>query len=167
MPRNSPPRQSQGPTSSPEQARSELERFLKRAKELSEEQPLTEQRCRVWQTNVFEVLKAAFGENSGHVHNFIGQGRLYPPGTPESYLEAERRKRLAEQMELLEAVMENFRPIDTQTPITASDFFGDLDIDIRRVSEPLFKDGYCAESVSAAFKELNHQFGNPVENPII
>jgi hypothetical protein len=49
MARNSPPRQPQGPTLSPEQARIELERSLKRANKLSKAQPLTEQRYEVWQ----------------------------------------------------------------------------------------------------------------------
>jgi len=157
MPRNPPPRQLQGPTLSPEQARIRLQRSIERANELSEEQPLTEPRYRVWQTNALGVLKAAFGEEHGHLHNFIGQGRLYPGGTPESYLEAERRKRLAQQIELLEAVIEEFPPVDAQTPSTGSDFFSDLDTDIRRVSEKLFKDGHYADSILAAFKELNDQ----------
>ncbi len=157
MPRNPPPRQLQGPTLSPEQARIRLQRSIERANELSEEQPLTEPRYRVWQTNALGVLKAAFGEEHGHLHNFIGQGRLYPGGTPESYLEAERRKRLAQQIELLEAVIEEFPPVDAQTPSTGFDFFSDLDTDIRRVSEKLFKDGHYADSILAAFKELNDQ----------
>jgi predicted nucleotide-binding protein len=41
-------------------------------------------------------------------------------GTPESYLEAERRKRLAEQIELLEAVIEDFPPVQQQTVSVAS-----------------------------------------------
>lgn len=93
MARNSPPRQPQGPTLSPEQARIELERSLKRANKLSKAQPLTEQRYEVWQTTVFNVLKAAFGEKSGHLENFVGQARMSLGNEPEYYLEAERRKR--------------------------------------------------------------------------
>jgi uncharacterized protein (TIGR02391 family) len=40
---------------------------------------------------------------------------------------------------------------------TGFDFFNDLDTNIRRVSQQRFKDGHYADSVSAAFKELNHQ----------
>jgi hypothetical protein len=97
-----------------------LERSIERGSQLSEEQ-----RYRVWQTNTLGVLKAAFGEDSGHVHNFIGQGRLYIAGTPESYLEAQRRKRLAEQIELLEAVIEEF-PTLAQTPNIGFDFLAIL-----------------------------------------
>ena len=61
MPRNHPPRQPQGPTLSREQARIQLESSLKRANELLQEQPLTEQRFEVWRMNAWEVLKAAFG----------------------------------------------------------------------------------------------------------
>jgi uncharacterized protein (TIGR02391 family) len=52
---------------------------------------------------------------------------------------------------------EEFPPVDAQTQSTGFDFFNDLDTDIRRVSQQLFKDGHYADSVSAAFKELNHQ----------
>jgi uncharacterized protein (TIGR02391 family) len=157
MPRNPPPRQPQGPTLSPEQARIQLERSIEIGSKILQEQPLTEQRYEVWQTNAFEKLKAAFGEQSGHVFNFVGQGRFYPSGNPESYLEAERRKRLAEQIEFLEAVIEEFPSVDTQPPNTGSDFFSDLDTDIRRVSQTLFKGGHYADSVFAAFRELNDQ----------
>ena len=157
MPRNPPPRPPQGPSLSPEQARIELQRSIERANKLSQEQPLTEQRYRVWKTNTFKVLKAAFGEDSGHLYTFSGQGRLYPGGTPDSYMDAERRKRLTRQIEFLEAVIEEFPPVDAQTPSTGADFFSDLDTDIRRVSEKLFKDGHYADSILAAFKELNDQ----------
>lgn len=157
MPRNSPPRQPQGPTFSSEQARIELERSLKRANKLSKAQPLTEQRYEVWQTSVFSVFKAAFGEESGHLENFVGQARMSLGNEPEYYLEAERRKRLTRQIEFLEAVIEEFPPVDAQTPSTGADFFSDLDTDIQRVSEKLFKDGHYADSILAAFKELNDQ----------
>ncbi len=132
MPRNPPPRPPQGPSLSPEQARIELQRSIERANKLSQEQPLTEQRYRVWKTN-------------------------YPGGTPDSYMDAERRKRLAEQIEFLEAVIEEFPTVATPTQPPTSDFFSDLDTDIRRVSEKLFKDGHYADSILAAFKELNDQ----------
>jgi uncharacterized protein (TIGR02391 family) len=157
MPRNPAPRQPQGPTLSPEQARIELERCLKRANELSKEQPLTEQRYRVWHTNASEVLKGAFGEKSDHLYNFYGPGRISLGKEPEYYLEAERRKRLREQILFLEAVVEEFPAVDAPTQTPTSDFFMDLDADIRRVSQQLFKDTHYADSVSAAFKELNHQ----------
>src|SRR6266436_7753429 len=157
MARNSPPRQPQGPTLSPEQARIELELSLKRSNKLSKAQPLTEQRYEVWQTTVFNVLKAAFDEESGHLENFVGQARISLGNEPEYYLEAERRKMLTRQIEFLEAVIEEFPPVDAQTQSTGSDFFSDLDTDIRRVSQQLFKDGHFADSVSAAFKELNNQ----------
>jgi len=54
-------------------------------------------------------------------------------------------------------VIEEFPPVDAQTPSTGADFFSDLDTDIRRVSEKLFKDGHYADSILAAFKELNDQ----------
>ena len=93
MPRNPPPRPPQGPSLSPEQARIELQRSIERANKLSQEQPLTEQRYRVWKTNTFKVLKAAFGEDSGHLYTFSGQGRLYPAGTPDSYMDVLRGER--------------------------------------------------------------------------
>jgi uncharacterized protein (TIGR02391 family) len=157
MPRNPPPRQPQGPTLSPEQARIQLENSVKRANGLSKEQPLTEERYRVWQTNASDVLNAAFGEEHGHPHNFHGLPRMSFGKQPEHYLEAERRKRLARQIGFLEALIEEFTTVDAQTPSPSSDFFSDLDTDTRRVSEKLFNDGHYAESVSAAFKELNHQ----------
>jgi uncharacterized protein (TIGR02391 family) len=156
MPRDPRPRQPQGPSLSPEQARIQLERSIEVGSKILQEQPLTEQRYEVWQTNAFEKLKAAFGKDSGHVYNFVGQGRFYPSGTPESYLEGERRKRLGEQVEFLRAVIEEFPPAATQAVNSGSDFFDDLDADIRRVSEQLFKDGHYADSISAAFRELNH-----------
>jgi hypothetical protein len=90
MPRNSPPRQPQGPTLSPEQARIQLQGSIERANKLSKEQPLTEQRYRVWQTNACDILEAAFGEEHGHLHNFVGQGRVSRPNEPEDYREAVR-----------------------------------------------------------------------------
>jgi uncharacterized protein (TIGR02391 family) len=54
-------------------------------------------------------------------------------------------------------VVEEFPAVDIKTPSTGSDFFNDLDTDIRRVSEPLLKGGHFADSVLAAFRELNHQ----------
>src|SRR3984893_7302572 len=152
-----PPRQPQGPSLSPEQARIQLQRSLERANELLQEQPLTEQRYEVWRTNAWEVLKAAFGEEHGHLHTFIGQRRISLGGEPEHYLEAERRKRLKRKIGFLEALIEEFTTVDTQTQSSGSDFFSDLDTDIRRVSQQLFKDGHFADSVSAAFKELNNQ----------
>jgi uncharacterized protein (TIGR02391 family) len=157
MPRNHPPRQPQGPTLSPEQARIQLERSLKRANELLQEQPLSEQRFEVWRMNAWELLKAAFGEEHGHLHTFIGQRRISLGGEPEHYLEAERRKRLKRKIGFLEALIEDLTTVDAQTESSGSDFFGDLDIDIRRVSQQLFKDGHFADSISAAFKELNNQ----------
>jgi hypothetical protein len=113
MPRNPPPRQPEGPLLSPEQARIQLERSIEiGSKILQEQQPLTERRYEVWQTNAFEKLKAAFGKESGHVFNFVGDTRFSLGNEPESYLEAERRKRLAEQVEFLEAVIEEFPPVD-------------------------------------------------------
>ena len=157
MARNSPPRQPRGPTLSPEQARIELERSLKRANKLSKEQSLTVQRYEVWQTNAFNVLKAAFDKESAHLENFVGQARMSLGNEPEYYQEAERRKRLTRQIEFLEAVIEEFPTVATPTQPPTSDFFSDLDTDIRRVSEKLFKDGHYADSILAAFKELNDQ----------
>jgi len=157
MPRNPPARQTQGPTLSPEHARVQLERCLNRASELSQQQSLTEERYRVWQTNTLTVLEAIYGMNSGHGFNFIGQGRISLGNEPEYYLEAERRNRLAKQIGLLEALIEEFPTADVPAQNSGSDFFSDLDTDIRRVSQQLFKDTHYADSVSAAFKELNHQ----------
>jgi hypothetical protein len=155
MPRNPPPRQPEGPSLPPEEARIQLERSLKRANELLQEQPLTEQRFEVWRMNAWEVLKAAFGKEHGHLHTFIGQRGISLGGEPEHYLEAERRKRLKRKIGFLEALIEEFKTVDAQTQSTISDFFDDFDADIRRVSEQLFRDGHCADSVSAAFRELN------------
>jgi uncharacterized protein (TIGR02391 family) len=157
MPRNPPPRQPEGPSLSPEQARIQLERSLKRANELLQEQPLTEQRYEVWRMNAWEVLKAAFGEEHGHLHTFIGHRRLSLGGESEHHMEAERRKRLEQKIGFLEALIEEFTTVDAQTQSTATDFFNDLDTDIRRVSEKLFKEGHYADSILAAFKELNDQ----------
>jgi len=156
MSRNS-PRQPQGQTLSPEQARIQLERSIERANKLSEEQPLTEEQYRAWQTNAWGVLRAAFGEEHGHLHNFYGLPRISFGKQPEHYLEAERRKWLARQIAFLEALIEEFTTVDAQNPSTGADFFSDLDTDIRRVSEKLFKDGHYADSILAAFKELNDQ----------
>ena len=114
MSRNS-PRQPQGPTLSPEQARIQLERSIERANKLSEEQPLTEEQYRAWQTNAWGVLRAAFGEEHGHLHNFYGLPRISFGKQPEHYLETERRKRLAHQIGFLEALIEEFTTVDGQT----------------------------------------------------
>ena len=142
---------------SPAQARIQLQRSLKRANELLQEQPLTEQRFEVWRMNAWEVLKASFGEEHGHLHTFIGQRRISLGGESEHNREAERRKRLKRKIGFLEALIEEFTTVVGQTESTGSDFFSDLDTDIRRVSQQLFKDGHFADSVSAAFKELNNQ----------
>jgi predicted nucleotide-binding protein len=123
MPRNPPPRQPQGPTLSPKQARIELERSLKRAKELSQEQPLTKQRYDAWRGSAFEMLKAAFGESHTHISSFVGQTRVVPTfgPVPEHEQERGRRERLKEKIAFLEAVIEEFPPIDVQTHNTKID----------------------------------------------
>ena len=156
MPRNPADWQPKGPSLSREQARLELQRTIERAKQLLQEQPLTEERYQVWQTNAFEILRAAFGEDSGHVYNFVGDVRVSFGERSEYHLHAERQARLARQIRFLEEVIEEF-PVETQTQSTGSDFFNDLDTDIRRVSQQLFNNGHHAEAVSAALKELNHQ----------
>ena len=54
-------------------------------------------------------------------------------------------------------MIEEFPTVATPTQPPTSDFFSDLDTDIWRVSEKLFKDGHYADSILAAFKELNDQ----------
>ncbi len=117
MPRNPPPRQPQGPTLSPKQARIELERSLKRAKELLQAEPLTKQRYDAWRGSAFEMLKAAFGESHTHISSFVGQVRVVPTFGPvsEHEQETERRNRLKEKIDFLEAVIEQFPPIDVQS----------------------------------------------------
>src|ERR1700730_1995931 len=123
MPRNPPPRQPQGPTLSTKQTRIELERSLKRAKELSQEQPLTKQRYDAWRGSAFEMLKAAFGESHTHISSFVGQTRVVPTfgPVPEHEQERGRRERLKEKIAFLEAVIEEFPPIDVQTHNTKID----------------------------------------------
>ena len=150
MPRNSSPRQPHGPSQPPEQARVDLLRSVERGNKLLREHPLVEERYRVWRTNAWDILKAAFGERSGHLNNFTGKSRKSLND------ETERRRRLSQQIAFLEAVIEEFPSVD-QTQRTGSVFLSDLDTHIRRVSESLFKNGHYADSVSAAFKELNHQ----------
>lgn len=65
MPRNPPPRQPQGPTLSPEQARVQLQDAVKKGRKLLEIQPLSEERYKVWKHNSLDTLKAVCGENSG------------------------------------------------------------------------------------------------------
>src|SRR5260221_11115004 len=120
MARNSPPGQPQGPTLSPEQARIELERSLKRANKLSKEQSLTVQRYEVWQTNAFNVLKAAFDEQSGHPENFVGQTRMSLGNEPEYYLKAERQKRLTRQIKFLQAGVKDLPRVKNQIHRTVS-----------------------------------------------
>ncbi|MGA8659293.1 MAG: hypothetical protein WB586_24465, partial [Chthoniobacterales bacterium] len=122
MPRNPADWQPKGPSLSREQARLELQRTIERAKQLLQEQPLTEERYQVWQTNAFEILRAAFGEDSGHVYNFVGDVRVSFGERSEYHLHAERQARLARQIRFLEEVIEEF-PVETQTQSTGSDFF--------------------------------------------
>jgi uncharacterized protein (TIGR02391 family) len=159
MPRRSQNYQPKGPSLTSDQARIQLERALERAKRLLQEQPLSEERYSVWRTTTFGVLEAAFGAESDHLWTFSGQARVSLGNESERFLEAERRGRLTKQIEFLEAVIEEFPPVNAQAGTTGSgsDFFDDLEADIRRVSEGLFKDGHYGESVSTAFKELNHQ----------
>jgi hypothetical protein len=71
-----------------------------------QEHPLAEERYRVWRTNAWDTLKAAFGEKSGHLNNFTGKSRKSLDD------ETERRNRLSQQIAFLEAVMEEFPPVD-------------------------------------------------------
>ena len=160
MPRNPPQPQPRGPSLTPEQARVQLQNCLDRAKRLLQQQPLTEERFVVWETNTFETLKAAFGETSHHLHTFIGPQQFQVDTgytTPDYILDRKRREELTKQIEFLGALMEELPTTDIQAQNTGSDFFSALDSDIRRVSQQLFKDEHYADSVSAAFKELNHK----------
>jgi hypothetical protein len=99
-------------------------------------------------------------QNSRHnSHNglrkFRGLQQIPVRWNPRPY--QERRSGLPKEIGFLEALVEELPESDDQGQSTRSDFFGDLDIDIQRVSQQLFKNGHHAEAVSNAFKELNHQ----------
>jgi hypothetical protein len=96
----------------------------------SREQPLTEERYEVWQTNTLTTITNAFGQNSAHPHNFIGDVRFSVGEQPESYAQIQRRQRLERQKRFLEAVIEEFPPIVTQH-ITSTIDFRERDADYR------------------------------------
>ena len=95
-------------------------------------------------------MKVAWGDSSGHVYG--------DQPTLEPYAEDERRREVRRQIDVLEAVIDAL-PETTTAPsqIPTHDFFAELDADVRRVSQQLFKDTHYADSVSTAFKELNYQ----------
>ena len=142
----------QGSALSPEQARIRLERSLERANQLLKEKFLAQEQYDVWWTNTFELLKAAYGEDSPDLYSFYDQEKPVV-GNPEPVLKG----RLTRYITFLRALVGELSTVDVPNQSTRSDFFDDIHPEIRRVSRQLFINGHYADSISAAFVELNHQ----------
>jgi uncharacterized protein (TIGR02391 family) len=154
MPRNPPSEQPLGPSPSSGQARIKLQPCIDKGKELSQKQPFSEAGYNVWYINTLTTLARVFGEESGHLFTFSKQRRTptrWDPRPPDPQGD------LLREIAVLEELIEQFPENGDQDQSTHSDFFSDLDTDIRRVSQQRFKDAHYADSVSAAFRELNHQ----------
>jgi len=121
-----------------------------------------------------ELLKSVFGETSSTVKDFEEARQLIPKqrGPKKSYSCPDghefsstvsicphcgkRAKENSTKLILLRQIA-ILSAEGWMLPTAPLDFFDELDPDIRRVSEGLFKDRHYGESVSTAFKELNHQ----------
>lgn len=140
----------------PDQAHPQLEAALKKGRALLEQNPITEERYKVWSENTWTVLVSAFGENSGHLNNFRGPVRIRTTAVPEHYEEAERRQNLERRIRLLEAVIDDL-PSTSQPPsvVQSEDFWCRIHPSVVQVSRGRFEAGHYADAVEAAFKELN------------
>jgi predicted nucleotide-binding protein len=92
---------------SPDQAIIQLQEAVRRGNNLLNLHPLPEERYDVWSYTAVAVLKAACGEDSPHLHTFVGQTRVTIGSVPEHYAEPQRRKELERRIRVLEAIVDD------------------------------------------------------------
>jgi hypothetical protein len=147
------------PTLTPHQARSQLEAALGKGCSLLEQNPITEERYKVWSENTWTILTSAFGEYSGHHNNFRGQVRIEMSPVGEHYAEAQRRQNLERRIRVLEAIIDGLpaspQPEAPTTVVQFEDFWSRLHPSVVQVSRGRFEAGHYADAVEAAFNELN------------
>jgi len=157
MPKKPPTNEPKGPALTPDEARLQLGYAVKRGRDLQQLKPLPKERYDVWRHTSFDTLKAACGEMSKLLYDFVGQGQV-PLGTvSDAYAEPQRRMDLERQIRVLEAVIDDGLPVATMETNQAEDFWARLHPTVVQVSKPRFDSGHYADAVEAALKELNQR----------
>jgi hypothetical protein len=131
---------------------------IKKAEELLANQTINQNDFRSWDNTTRNYIEKAFGENHPNVRGFEWlRASINTQWGPAEWAD-HYAKRLDAKIEALKGYIDELKTEIVDEPqVTSADFFAELDADVRRVSEQLFKNGHHAEAVSAAFKELNHQ----------
>jgi uncharacterized protein (TIGR02391 family) len=120
--------------------------------------PLPKERYDVSRHNSADTLKAACGENSGHLYTFSGPTRISTGYVPEHYAETERRNELERRIRVLEAVIDGLPSTpqpQTLGAVQSEDFWSRLHPSVVRASRSRFETSHYADAVEAAFKDLN------------
>jgi uncharacterized protein (TIGR02391 family) len=148
------------PSISKAEGRKRLLLLVQRGEALLAQRPLKEGQEDVWYTSCREAIEATFGEGSGHLHTLIGQVRVTVSRGGHSYDHyAEQRdaERIMRRIGVLKTLVEQ---IDVEigfdaAPVTVPVFWDDIHPSISRVARPRYESGHFADSVEAAFKEIN------------
>jgi uncharacterized protein (TIGR02391 family) len=145
------------PTVTPERGIELLSGQILKAQQLLAAEPINQNDFHPWDRTRNQVEKA-FGENHPNVESFeymwaFGNSGWDPAEWAEHYA-----KGLKTKIATLNGYIDELKTeIGGYSLVPSVDFFNELDSAIRQVSQQLFKDSHYAESVSAAFKELNRQ----------
>lgn len=129
-----------------------------KAQQLLAAEPINQNDFHPWDRTTRNHVEKAFGENHPNVESFeymcaFGNSGWDPAEWAEHYA-----KGLKAKIATLNGYIDELKTeISGHSQVPSVDFFDELDSAIRQVSQQLFKDSHYAESVSAAFKELNGQ----------
>lgn len=118
--------------------------------------PLSENAVEIWVNSTLDYIVQTFGENSSHIYTFIGQVRY---GGDSGYAEHADAERLEQKIQVLDSLIELIagelsflEPLITSEP---EDFWSRLHPAVAKVAKPRFDAAQYADSVEAAFKDLN------------
>lgn len=148
------------PSISKTEGRKRLLMLVQRGEALLAQRPLKEGQEDVWCTSCIETIQATFGEDTSHLHTFIGQIRMIVSHGGDSYDHyAEQRdaERITRRIGVLKTLVEQIDvEIGFDAPsVTVPVFWDDIHPSISRVARPRYESGHFADSVEAALKEIN------------
>lgn len=133
--------------------------LVERGEALLGQRPLKEGQEDVWSTACVEALEATFGEDSTHIHTFIGQLHISVSGGHDSYdYYAEKRDAdsMTRRVGVLRTLIEQIDlELSFEEPLPSEDFWSRLHPSVTQVSRNRFNASHYADAVEAAFKELN------------
>ena len=121
-----------------------------------EARPLSEKAVEIWANSTLEYIAQTFGEDSNHIHTFLGSVQIQYGG---GYYEDVDAKRLRERTEVLDNLIALIdEELSFDTPVATApleDFWSRLHPSVVKVAKPRFDAGHYADAVEAAFKDLN------------